>query len=575
MANKKSIGIVWKAMALLAVVLAIMCLVSNCGTEKIAEEVIPLGGYTEGFICARGDSFYDDKGIKWQIRSIGFGNACWSNHDGPVYSYCDESSYQELAELGFNTVRFYLNYGMFEQDEKPYAYNETAFLWLDQNVAWAAKYGIRILFNMHFPQGGFQSAGEGLDLWRNQNDEQDRLVALWGAIAQRYADDPTVLGYGLVNEPYLLWLGSKNATLAQWEKLAQSITNEIRKADKKHILFLEPAMGAIEPYSQQTTYVLNDNYNLISVNDPADNVAYEMHFYQPMAFTHMQGSNADSWVYPDASRAVFTGNDLTWAGNTYPSHIKQRKAAAGGDGWYYVETDWISPSQYGCNLMTLTMSCLNLNSEARVYLDDLNVKVKSEDGTEEKIIYKEDFSRDNGWTEFNNSGGESQYAYVQQEGHEKDGCLRIEGASSYSVLQKKEPNYIAMQDGCVYKVFAWIKVEGDTSAQVFPQMSFYSSKSSGAFTKEYMENLFVSYAEAAHKQGGPLFIGEFGILPDAYDYGGEKWLEDVLSVFKSNNISYSYHLYHGGDFALYPNSSYTLPDTPNGVLYDIFQRLVG
>ena len=575
MVNGKSGGTAWKAVAVfLMIVLAAVWLIPHLGTENIPEEEIPQGGYGEGFIFASGDAFYDDMGSVWQVRSIGFGNACWSNHSGPVYGYCDESSYAELAELGFNTVRFYLNYGMFEQDAAPYVYSEAGFAWLDQNVEWAARHGIRILFNMHYPQGGFQSAGGGLDLWRNRNDEQGRLAALWGAIAERYADEPAVLGYGLVNEPYLLWQGSLQKTLAQWEDLAQSITDAIRAVDQNHILFVEAALGAIEPYSGQSTYLLNSNYNLVSVQDPADNVAYEIHFYQPVAFTHMQGDNTENWNYPDVGRAVLAGNSLAWVGATYPNHIDEDAMTEDGSGWQYVETIWISPSQYGSNLMNIAVGSLNLGSEDRVYLDDLQVTACSDSG-ETTVVYSEDFSDGSGWDAFNNSGGGSRYALVWGDGHDAPGCLMIEGLSGYSVLQESNPDYIAMQEGYLYKVSAWVKTEGDaTASQIFPQMSLYASSSSGAFTKDYMENLFSSYAEAAHLLGGPLFVGEFGILPDAYEYGGAEWLGDVLSVFGEQGISYNYHLYHGGSFALYPNSPYLLPDEPNDVLYTIFQRYV-
>ncbi len=578
MVNGKNGGTVWKVAAvfLMMIALAAAGLIPHLGTEDIPEEEVPQGGYGEEFIYASGDAFYDDMGSAWQIRSIGFGNACWSNHNGPVYGYCDESSYQELAELGFNTVRFYLNYGMFERDETPYVYNEAAFAWLDQNVEWASNHGIRILFNMHYPQGGYQSAGGGLDLWRNRNDEQGRLAALWGAIAERYADNPAVLGYGLVNEPYLLWQGSAQKTLAQWEDLAQSITDAIRAVDRNHILFLEAVLGAIEPYSRQSVYLLNDNYNLISVRDPADNVAYEIHFYQPTAFTHMQGENTEDWNYPDAGRAVLAGNSLAWVGSTYPSYIDKSQTMEDGSGWKYVETIWVGPSQFGSNLMNLTMGCLNLSEGDSACLDDLQVTAYDEETGRSTVIYSEDFSRDSGWTSFNNSGGQSQYAYVRQDGHNGSGCLMITGRSYYNVLQEGQPDYIAVQEDCQYKVSAWVKVEGNAEAvQVFPQMVFYQSASSGAFTRDYMERLFESYADAARRQGGPLFIGEFGILPDAFAYGGKEWLEDVFSVMEDWEISYSFHLYHGGDFALYPNSSYELPEGPNEVFYEIFQRYVG
>lgn len=48
---------------------------------------------------------------------------------------------------------------------------------------------------MHYPQGGYQSQGNGMALWTDP-ENQRRLVKLWGEIARRYADEPAIQGYG-------------------------------------------------------------------------------------------------------------------------------------------------------------------------------------------------------------------------------------------------------------------------------------------------------------------------------------------------------------------------------------------
>ena len=68
-----------------------------------------------------------------------------------------------------------------------YTYDERGFAWLTRNLAWAKAHGIRLLLNLHVPQGGFQSAGEGRALW-NDPENQRRFVALWREIARRYRD---------------------------------------------------------------------------------------------------------------------------------------------------------------------------------------------------------------------------------------------------------------------------------------------------------------------------------------------------------------------------------------------------
>ena len=127
--------------------------------------------------------------------------------------------------MGANSTRFLLNYVTFDNDAGGWA-------WIDQNVAWAKAHGICLILNMHVPPGGFQSNGEGGALWSDVAN-QDRLTALWTEIARRYADEPIIAGFGLLNEPEPL------ASRQQWRDLADRIRRAIRSVDTNHIVFVE------------------------------------------------------------------------------------------------------------------------------------------------------------------------------------------------------------------------------------------------------------------------------------------------------------------------------------------------
>ncbi len=546
----------------------------------IPEEEVPLTpGASMGYVYTAGDKFYDESGNLYQICSIGFGNAFEQNNKTPVYNYCTEDSYRELADLGFNTVRFYLNYGLLEDDSQPYVYKEEGFAWLDQNIEWASKYGIHILFNMHYPQGGYQSQWDGMDLWRNQSGEQQRLIALWKAIAQRYADNTTVLGYGLLNEPHLLLQGSASAALQQWTSLAQQITDAIRSVDLYHILFVESATGAQNPSTGETIYQLNNQYNLISVNDPVNNVAYEMHIYEPVDFT-MMGlvDQTDDWVYPNPDREVRVGNDVTTLDPTFPEVLNENSSYT-ESGWTYEETVWLDTDTLGGDFMTAGMGCFDLNNASDcVYLDDLVIYARPIGG-EEYVVYETDFSSAaEQWENYWNLSGSSSYGYTSSTGHNGNGCMMIQGVTSYSILVDNEPYYIHLREGYEYKIAAWVKVESSSSSNdiiVYPQMVAYESSTSGAFTIDYMNNILGSYKATASSLGRPLYIGEVGLLAITMNYGGDQWLSDFLSICNQKGISYSYHDYHAVNFGFYMNSAYSLPANRNEKLYQVFQNYVG
>ena len=199
---------------------------------------------------------------------------------------------------------FYLNYGLLEDDEAPYVYKQTAWDWIDQNIAWAKANGIQLIFNMHYPQGGFQPAGNGMALWLNADQEQERLIALWKAIATRYASEPAVIGYGLVNEPVVPLIDSSKASLEQWRTLAQKITDAIRAVDANHVIFVEGAYGAKDMNTGVITTVLNDKNNLVRIQDSAYNTASELHFYQPASYTLASSAEAIPFSYPQEERML-------------------------------------------------------------------------------------------------------------------------------------------------------------------------------------------------------------------------------------------------------------------------------
>ena len=88
-------------------------------------------------------------GTKTVLYGMGFGNDVWSGSLAEVGLHHNEDSFREMKELGFNSVRFLLNYRWFEDDDKPYTYKQEGFDYLDRSIAWAKKYGIGLVLNMH------------------------------------------------------------------------------------------------------------------------------------------------------------------------------------------------------------------------------------------------------------------------------------------------------------------------------------------------------------------------------------------------------------------------------------------
>ncbi len=167
-----------------------------------------------GFVHTDNATLVGGDGSRMFLRGVSFGNEVWTNVAIPDDH--GEVDFGRLATMGANSTRFLLNYVTFEDDAAPYVYKQAGWDWIDENLAWARAHGIYLILNMHVPQGGFQSLGAGGALWSDPSN-QDRLTALWKAIAARYANEPMIAAYDLLNEPEPL------ASSQQWASLAARI----------------------------------------------------------------------------------------------------------------------------------------------------------------------------------------------------------------------------------------------------------------------------------------------------------------------------------------------------------------
>ncbi len=161
-------------------------------------------------------------------------------------NYVIEQDFQAMAAMGVNSIRPALLASKLmprEQPEsEPYTFSEEGFRFLDSVVTWGERYGIGIIWDMHGAPGAqnaeniADSDGEAR-LWTEPDVYWPRLHALWRRIAERYAGNPYIIGYDLLNEPLLRrYEGIDEADL---RTLYVELTATIREVDPNGILFIE------------------------------------------------------------------------------------------------------------------------------------------------------------------------------------------------------------------------------------------------------------------------------------------------------------------------------------------------
>jgi len=222
------------------------------------------------FLHAAGTQWVDEAGTPVRLRGVAFGNEVYSKNPLPT-THHDETDFARLRAMGMNLVRFYLYYGTLEDDIAPFRYKDSGWDWLDRNVAWARANGVYLILNVHAPQGGFQSLGEGGALW-SQPANQERFVAMWRAIAARYAEEPVIAGYDLLNEPVV------PHDKREWQQLAQRTASAIREVDRRHTVIVERVNAVAGKWDNDA------EMNFVTIDDA--NLVYTFHFYEPFAFTH-------------------------------------------------------------------------------------------------------------------------------------------------------------------------------------------------------------------------------------------------------------------------------------------------
>ena len=254
------------------------------------------------FLRTNGRDIVNSKGEKFVIRGTNLGN--WLNPEGYMFgfgkcssqhfidemfrqlvgpeetrkfwkafkdNYITEADIAFVAATGSNTVRLPFNYKLFTDDD--YMDNSgqgDGFKRIDDCVGWCRKHGLRLILDMHDCPGG--QTGSNIDdsygnAWLFESEEfQRQFCDIWRAIAKRYADEPVVFGYDLMNEPISHELKDKDLYNSRLEAVQKAAVKAIREVDRNHIVILAGAQW-------------NTNFDPFKDYTFDSNMMYQCHHY--------------------------------------------------------------------------------------------------------------------------------------------------------------------------------------------------------------------------------------------------------------------------------------------------------
>jgi endoglucanase len=254
--------------------LPVSCVILALSMVVVCQSPRVLAG---GFLHISGENMVDADGNQVLLRGVGLGNwllpegYMWrfgslgdrprriekivSDLIGPEHAktfwneyrrqYITEQDIQRIAELGFNSVRVPLNARLL-MSEADASFQDEGFELLDNLVQWCKASGIYVIIDMHAAPGGQtgqnidDSAADQPELFTNPENQQ-RLIKLWVAIAERYKNEPMVAAFDLLNEPLPAKTGAEGQYKKILEPLYERIVKEIRKVDPQHMITVEGA----------------------------------------------------------------------------------------------------------------------------------------------------------------------------------------------------------------------------------------------------------------------------------------------------------------------------------------------
>lgn len=216
------------------------------------EEVLPrgigFGGWMlqEPYMLKLSDVSPAQYDIKRKIAALVGEERCSAFYDAWLKNMITRRDIDSLKAWGFNSIRLPMHYNLFTPpvEDEPVAGEVT---WLDRGfqmtdslLRWCSEDKIWLILDLHAAPGGQGNDIPIADidtarprLWESDLNRQ-KTIALWKKLAERYAREPWIGGYDLVNETNYPLEG--NAALRQ---LFSEITTAIREADTNHIIFIE------------------------------------------------------------------------------------------------------------------------------------------------------------------------------------------------------------------------------------------------------------------------------------------------------------------------------------------------
>lgn len=291
-------------------------------------------------------------GKPFLIQGINLGN--WLNPEGYMFLFKDVSSYRlidqafremvgsdftdqfwkafkdnyitrediaYIKQTGMNSIRLPFHYKSFtEEDYMGLKSNQDGFARIDSVIKWCKEEGLYVILDMHDAPGG--QTGDNIDdsygyPWLFESEESQQLFSeIWKKIANRYKDEPAILGYDLLNEPIATHFNNKEEINKHLVPVYKKGIEAIRSVDKNHIILLGGAqwnsnftMFDEKAIDSKMMYTCHRYWCDTLQTNLQDFVDFRTKVNRPL-YMGETGENTDEWV--GAFRRLMERNNMGW-----------------------------------------------------------------------------------------------------------------------------------------------------------------------------------------------------------------------------------------------------------------------
>lgn len=284
-----------------------------------------LGGWMlqEGYMMESTGFANTQHQLKAKIEQLVGKEGMEAFYDAWLTNYCQKEDIDSMAAWGFNAIRLPMHYNLFTLpiEQEPVAGEDTwlpkGFEMVDQLLDWCEANQMYLILDLHAAPGGQGKDAAISDydkskpsLWESPENLR-KTVALWKKLTERYATEPWIGGYDLLNETN--WTMSGNAPL---RALYNQIVTAIRLVDQNHIIYIEgnwfanDFAGLTPPWDNNMVYSFHKYW---SYNDQASIQDYLNMRTQHTVPIWMGEAGENSNVWFTNAIDLFERNKIGWA----------------------------------------------------------------------------------------------------------------------------------------------------------------------------------------------------------------------------------------------------------------------